>query len=160
MLFGSNSKKRVEKTWELWQKNLADKIIITGGKPNYIENNLPSEAEIFKKDLMSLGIPEDKMIIEDKSITIPDNIRTSMNLLDKLGEKYNSVILVLAWFAMRRAWVHWKKYSREGTKIYRTCAEIIDPNLSIENWWKNELGIKTMFNQFVKLKVAVEMNTA
>ena len=64
MLFGSNSKKRVEKTWEWWQKGLSDKIIVTGGKPNYIEEDRKSEAEIFADDLINLGVPKEKIIIE------------------------------------------------------------------------------------------------
>lgn len=160
MLFGSNSKKRVDKTWELWAKGLSNKIIITGGKPNYIEENRKSEAEIFEEDLINLGVPKEKIIVEDKSITIPDNVRSSFNLLDKLGEKHESVIIVLAWFALRRAWVHLMKYGEENIKICRTETEIVDPNLLKDNWHRNELGIKTIFDQFVKMKVAQEMNTA
>ena len=160
MLFGSNSKKRVEKTWEWWQKGLANKIIITGGRPYYIEENIKSEAEIFETDLIALGVPKEKIMIEDKSITIPDNVRSSFNLLDKNNIKCESIIIVLAWFAMRRAWAHLMKYGPENIKIYRTWAEIIDPNLAKENWYKNELGIKTIFDQFVKLRVAEVMDTA
>lgn len=160
MLFGSNSKKRVEKTWKIWQEGLAEKVIITGGRPNYIDDDIKSEAEIFEDDLVTLGVPKEKIIVENKSITIPDNVRSSLNLLDSLGEKCESIIIVLAWFAMRRAWVHLMKYGNENIRIYRTEAEIMDPNLMKENWYKNELGIKTIFDQFVKMKVAEAMNTA
>lgn len=160
MLFGSNSKKRVEKTWEWWQKGLASKIIITGGKPNYVTESKISEAEIFGNDLIDLGIPEDKIIIENKSITIPDNVRSSLNLLDSLNVRAEKIITVLAWFAMRRAWIHLMKYGPEKLVVYKTSAEIIDTNLSKENWFRSELGIKTIFDQFVKMRMATVLNTA
>jgi len=107
-----------------------------------------------------LGVPKEIILIESNSITIADNVKTSLNLMDNLGIKYQRIATVGAWFMQRRAWSHLIKLSSAKTKIFCTNAPISSPDLKVNTWFTNEVGIKTIFGEFVKLKLSVALNTA
>jgi uncharacterized SAM-binding protein YcdF (DUF218 family) len=159
-VFGSKDINRIRLGVELLKSNWGRSILITGGNPNYSEGeNQKTEAEVFGKEALKLGVDKDKIIIETKSITVPDNVRSGLNLLDSLNVKVGSIICVIAWFAMRRAEATLQKYTKVGTVVFKVSPATSNPELSKESWFKNELGIKTIFNEFVKMKVAMELNT-
>lgn len=157
-VFGAKTLSRVEKAIELYQNDIASKILFSGGNPFY-DQNKKAEAEIYKEFAMQAGVLEQDIITETKSITIPDNIRTSLNQLDTMGMKFKSITLVNSPYAQRRGWAVFKKYTSDSTTIYRVnCATA--EKFSRDNWYKNEEGIKVIFNELVKLKLAVILNTA
>jgi hypothetical protein len=159
LVFGSKDLRRVQHAVDLWKKGLAPMLVMAGGNPNY---GLPSqsEAEVFNQEAISLGVPREKIVIESNSITVPDNVRSTLNILDEKKISFNKVIIVISWFAMRRAWVHLMKYRGETIQIYRTCPEPHNPHYIRAAWYLNEDGIKVIFNEFVKMRVAEMMNTA
>jgi uncharacterized SAM-binding protein YcdF (DUF218 family) len=160
LVYGSKDLKRARLAVSLWKEGLAPIIVMAGGKPNYIEEGGIPEATIFRDEAIRLGVPETRIIAEINSITVPDNTRSAMNLMDNLNIPYKRIIIVIAWFAMRRAWVHLSKYGPTGIKIYRTCPEVANANLFPNGWVKSEEGIKVIFNEYVKMMTAVSTNTA
>lgn len=158
-IFGSGDLGRAEKGAELYKSGLASRIIVSGGQSYFTEEKVP-EAVVLARHAISLGVPRDAILIEPNSITIPDNVKTSFNLLDSFGIDYSSIITVIAWFAQRRAWSYIMKFSPPGTKVYRTNTVIVSGRLSPGEWYKNEPGIKVIFNEFVKMWVSVRLNTA
>lgn len=157
-VFGSKSPLRMEKAIELWGRGMATKIFVTGGHPNYESG--PAEAEVYRQLAVGRGVPEDAIIIEPQSITIADNVRRSLNLFEEIGLEYGRMILVTNWFAMRRSWAFMMKYIPAEYKLYRVISEVkeggdFDPKL----WWKNPNGIRVVFNEFVKMKTGVALNT-
>jgi len=78
-----------------------------------------------------------------------------------LGIPYNSIILVTVWFAMRRSWAHMMKYVPRDTKLYRVNSTLTPAsNFRLDQWWKNEIGIKIIFNEFGKLKISEVLNSS
>ncbi len=73
-------------------------IIITDG---HIEGVTGSAAIIGKGILVSLGIPENKIIVEDKSLNTTQNARYSKEIADKNG--FRSPVLVTSAFHMPRS---------------------------------------------------------
>ncbi len=157
-VYGSKNLSRIEKAVELWKQKLASRILITGRSPLYQESE--PEAVIFKNHAIQLGVPEDKIILEPEAISYADNVRRSLNLMDKLGVNYQQgIIQITAWFGQRRAWSHMMKYLPEPIPLYRVNAPIQSPELRQESWYQNESGIKLIFNEFVKMRMGVELNT-
>ena len=157
-VFGSKSLLRIDKASELYKQGLAPKIFITGGHPHYEKGE--SEAETFKKYAIEKGIPKEDILIDPKSITIADNVRRSLNLFDKWKLYYSKMILVTSWFAMRRSWAFMMKYVPTECNLYRVSSDVSpDGDFTKDGWWKNENGIKVIFNEYVKMKIGAELNT-
>lgn len=158
-IFGSKDLGRVHKAvTKIYSKHKIKTVLITGGSRYDSRDKSEPEAIIFEREAIKLGIPKEKIVIESKSITIADNVRSGLNMLDSLQIEYNNIVTMVSWFAQRRAWAHLKKY---------TDAEIIcvnsDPKsqeLTPGEWYKHEVGINVVFSEFLKMKMAVMINTA
>lgn len=66
-------------------------IILSGGEGLGVKD-AGNEAQLAKRDLIEMGIPEEVITIEDKSQTTQENARLSSTILRKTG--YNHPILV------------------------------------------------------------------
>lgn len=159
-VFGSKTPVRIEKAIDLYKAKLSDKIMISGGNPFYQKDEQRiSEAERYRELAVDSGIPAEHIIVETKSITIPDNVRSSLNLLDEKGVSFSSIILVNSPYVQRRGWVHFKKYLPDSVKVIRVNSTTID-KYQKNNWFRNTDGIGVILNEFVKMKVAVTLDTA
>lgn len=151
-VFGGKTFGRIQTGVELWKAGWAPKIWISGGHPVYQESE--SEAIIFKRWAMEQGVPEDVIFIEPHSITIADNVRRSLNAMDEMGVIFSKMILVMGWYAQKRAWVTMEKYMPEGKKLINRNAAMDEDNLTHKDrWYKTEYGINIVFNEFVKMKI-------
>lgn len=157
-VFAALTLARAEKAVELYKRGFAPLIIFSGCSPIYQKKKLP-EAKEYEKFALSEGVPQNSILVEDNSITIPDNVRTSLNLLDKLRIKPKRIILVNSPYVERRGWVHFKKYLPDKVRLIRVnCSTRTE--YSKENWFKNENGIRAILNEFIKMRIAVILNTA
>ena len=80
------------------QKILNVPILISGGQ---VYSDSGAEAEISARILKSLGVPEDKILTETKSVNTSQNARYSAAILRE--KKFTKPILVTSAFHMRRA---------------------------------------------------------
>ena len=158
-VFGSKDLGRIRKAVSLWRKGLAEKILIAGRARFDERERQQPEALVFKKEALKLGVPEEIIITEPDSITIADNVRSGLNLLDKKGIKYRKIMTIVYWYAQKRAWSHLIKYVPEGTRIVRVNSDIQNKLLTQENWYKNEIGLNVVFSEYLKLKMGVMLNT-
>lgn len=95
-----------------YRKGLAPKIILSTGvaqkRPPYF-----SEAKTMKKTLLDLGVPEEAIILEEKSSRTAENARETAQMMKKLG--YQNALLVTSTTHMRRSLLSFKKY---GARIH------------------------------------------
>ncbi len=158
-VFGAKTPLRIEKAVELYQQGLAEKILVSGRGPSYGDTQVPTEAETYTRIAMEKGVPVDAIITEDQSITIPDNVRSSLNLLDKNGVSYSSIILVNSPYTQRRGWAHFKKYLPDSVRLVRVNSGTGD-QYKRDTWYTNPTGIDVVLSEYFKAKVAVSLNTA
>lgn len=157
-VFGAKTPARIEKAIELYKQRVAPRLFLSGGNPFYHQTTI-SEAEKYQEIAVAKGVNPQDIMIEKSSITIPDNIRTSLNLLDQLKVKVQSITLVNSPYAQRRGWCVFKKYTPDSISIRRVNCTT-STNFAQEHWYKNVEGIQVIFNELVKLKLAVILNTA
>lgn len=160
-VFGSRSPTRGEKAAELYKAGIAPRIFITGGNPNYKPGE-SSEADFLKQVCVSKGVPESAILTQGNTITLADCTRGGLNFLDEHGlSPTTRLIIVSAWFALQRSYAHLMKYVDPAVEVLRAAA-FSDPksDFSRERWMQNEAGIRVVFNEFVKLRTAVALNTA
>ncbi len=159
MVFGAKTPARISKAVELYKSGLAPIICISGGHPFYGTDKATTEAEIYKQYATQNGVPETAIIIEDKSITIPDNVWRTLSLLEAKNEMPTSIILVNSPYVQRRGWAQFRKYTSDSTKFFRVNSATID-TYSKTGWFTNADGIKVVFNEFAKMRISVSLNTA
>ncbi len=92
------------------QRKLDLPIILSGGQ---VYSDSGPEAVIAKRILMDLGVPEDKIIVEGKSINTTQNARFSTEIMQERG--YSKPILVTSAFHMRRSVLNFAKCGVEVT---------------------------------------------
>ena len=85
------------------QKILNVPILISGGQ-TYSDSG--AEAEISARVLKSLGVPDDKILTETKSVNTTQNARYSAEILRDKGLK--KPVLVTSAFHMKRAMINFK----------------------------------------------------
>jgi len=157
-VFGSQNSRRAPKAAELFKQGLAKKVMVSGASPHYVEEYHTSEAEIYKNQLIEDGVPSENIIVEPHAITMIDNVRRSLNLLDELNQKYASIILVNSNYSQRRGWAMFKKHTPDSIEFYRV--NIVDEKFGKEMWYKKEDTLRIVLNEFIKLRGSVVYNTA
>jgi uncharacterized SAM-binding protein YcdF (DUF218 family) len=103
--YGTNADRYLS-VLEPYREGVIDKILVSGGPANYLEP-WAKEAEIIKGLYLLCGLPEEHILIEDKSLNTHENAMNSKAILEKLGEK--KFLLITSSLHMRRAIACFKK---------------------------------------------------
>lgn len=157
-VFGAKTPLRAQKAIELYQGGHAPKLVFSGHGP-FGTDAQTSEAEAYRDLALAAGVPAADVIIETESVTIPDNVRASLNLFEATGFMPKRLILVNSPYVQRRGWCHFKKYLPEDVVLIRQNCTTGD-KFSRDGWFTNADGIKVVLNEFFKMKIAVTLNTA
>lgn len=158
-VFGAKTLYRIKKGVELYQRKLGNILMLSGGHSSYNPEQKIAEAEIYKEFALKNGVPNANIITEDKSISMPDNVKRSLNLLDSRNIYPRSIILVNSPYDQRRGWAYFEKYLPEGVKLIRVNCES-GSEYSRDFWYMNKNGIKAVVNTFIKMKIGVVLNSA
>lgn len=157
-VFGAKTELRPLKAAELYGQGLAKKILVSGGASIYA-SNATTEAERYKELLISAGVAASDIVVEDKSITLPDNVRRSLNLCDAISLKPQSLILVNSPYAQRRGWCIFKKYLPDSISLYRVNAATA-PRYQKDQWYLQEDSLRVVLNEYIKMRASVVYNSA
>lgn len=94
---GAHSRSRAAS--ELFKKGEANLFIVSTGK-THPDSDAPTEAQVMKDELMRFGVPEDKIIKEEVSLTTLTNLEEVIKIIKQLGLK-NIGILSSSWHLAR-----------------------------------------------------------
>ena len=101
--FGNFNTNIARRAAELYHQGYAPKILFTGGLGRNTEGLLPEpEAVRFAKVAMQCGVPEEDILIEDKSTNTKENIEFTRNLLIQKGLPHGHILAVHQPFMERR----------------------------------------------------------
>lgn len=128
----------------LYQTGKVDKLLITGDSGHLVDHGL-HEAKQVKDLLIRWKIPEQDIIIEDKSVNTHENAKFTAQLLERSYPHFDKIILVTSGIHMTRALGCFKKegvtctpYSTDmytGPHRNYYFDQYILPNLSNLNSW-------------------------
>ena len=158
-VYGSKTTIRIEKAIELYKSGFAPKIVISGKSPFYEKDVIFSESEKLADFAIKNGVPSQDIILEKEATSIPDNVKRTLNLLQKYSIKHDSIILINSPFAQRRGYAHFSKMCREKTKLFRVNSSV-SSIFSRNEWYRNEVGVKTILKEFFSMRIGVISNTA
>jgi uncharacterized SAM-binding protein YcdF (DUF218 family) len=139
---------RIWQAIQLYKNNKIKKIIITGGSGYVLKKGL-HEASQLKKDLISLGIPEEDILVESKSRNTHENAQQTKLLIQKFGLSKQKNLLITSSMHMRRALA---SYEKEGIHCdpYTTDHYIIhSESISILEFIPSQKAL-IMWNKLIK----------
>ena len=99
---------RVTHTVQLYKLGLLRKILISGGTGTLKDEDEP-EADKFKKAMVMMGIPEDDIVIENKTRNTYESAVEVKKMLDSLQIKEEDCLLITSAFHMRRSLACYRK---------------------------------------------------
>ena len=125
--FGNFNTDIAARAAQLYLQGYAPKILFTGGLGRNTEGLLPEpEAVRFARVAMECGVPEEDILLEDKSTNTKENIDFTRELLEKNGIPHSHILGVHQPFMERRIkaamGVYWPKQS-----FTVTCPQVTIP---------------------------------
>lgn len=137
LVLGSSNRdilfKRCDSVIELYNSGIIKKIYLTGGVGFLSVYRSTSEASIMNEYILSKGIKEKDIFIEDKSRNTYENIINTINNI----KKDDTIVLVTSDFHMKRSLGLLKKLTKNKVYSYRVLDSINDKDI----WMKK--GLKT-----------------
>ena len=101
--FGNFNTDIARRAAELYLQGYAPKVLFTGGLGRNTEGLLPEpEAVRFAKVAMACGVPEEDILLEDKSTNTKENIKFTRKLLEEKGIRHTHILGVHQPFMERR----------------------------------------------------------
>lgn len=158
LVLGSPQDLRIEKAVELYRAGIAPKIMTTGSAPHWGASDIP-EAERAASYALRHGVPAADIIIEDQSISTPDNVKRSIDMLEAMGWQPSSITLVTGAFNVRRAMMDVYKFTPWDIAIF-AAAPAPSEALSMHNWIKTERGRRIILNEYAKLIIESKIDQA
>lgn len=111
LVLGSHDTRVAERGAELFLENFADTLIFSGGLGRLTEGMWDrAEAEIFAEIAIEIGVPANKIIIENKSTNTGENILFTRRILEEKNLNFNKFIVVQKPYMERRAYATFKKH--------------------------------------------------
>lgn len=129
---------RLDKTVEYYNKNQYAIIVVSGGQGPQEEI---TEAEAMKQYLITKGIPEDKIIKEERATSTTENIVYSKEILDTKFDKEYKVVVITNNFHIYRASKIAKKAGLDAThfnakvKWDTIVANYIRETMGVAKYW-------------------------
>ncbi len=108
---GQGYEERVKRAVELYNNGFAEKIIFSSGYLYQFK-----EAEIMKALAVSLGIPGEDIILEEKANSTFGNVKRTINIMKE--HNWNSALIVSSPYNMRRASLVFQKMGKTKDIVY------------------------------------------
>jgi uncharacterized SAM-binding protein YcdF (DUF218 family) len=157
-LFGSVNEKNAQHVGELFKKDKAPKIIISGGigTAKKDPSGFSSEAMYYQDILLGMGISDDFFILEEESTNSLENVLYSMEKIKELQMDVKSLILVAYPPLLRRAIATFNKQFPE-INVVGSAYSPIDKDLSDPIVIKRLLREVDKFDKYFKKGDIVEV---
>ena len=107
--FGSYDIRVAERAAELFLAGWAPVLLFSGGRGRLTPAEWDTEADEFTRYAITLGVPREKILTENKSANSGENILFTKNLLAAHGIHPRTVIVVQKPYMERRAFASCKK---------------------------------------------------
>lgn len=140
---GGQTTTRAQKGIELYNDNLASKLIFSGAA---IDDG-PSNAREMKRQALSDGVPVGAITIDEISQNTYENAVNSKKLLEATGAK--SIILVSSPYHLRRAKITFEKVLGPDYTVIPVAS--FDNRWSKSAWWATPFGLNITLSELFKV---------
>jgi len=144
---GASQPQLMERTAQLYHQGMAPLILPSGGPTSKVET---TEWEFLRDVAISMGIPENAILREDKAANTFENARFSWEVLQQNGINPRKVILVCKSYHARRALLTYQVEFPRDTVFY--VSPITDrTGTTKDNWYLDEQKISYVMNELTKI---------
>lgn len=154
LVFGSAENRRIATAVELYHAGVAPKITIAGASPRwavaYSKDTPVAEAWRMAEYALTHGVPARDIIIEDQSISIPDNVKRSIDCWEAMLWCPRRITLVTSEFNVRRAEMNMHKFAPWPVEIFTASPEP-SPSLRVNTWIVTDRGRRLILNEYAKI---------
>lgn len=141
---GGDNDARIEKAVSLWEEGWSKMIIFSGAAAEGEVSN----AKAMERIAVKAGVPEENILIEEKSKTTLENAEMTSVIITENG--YKSIILVTSPYHQRRTYELFKK-DLPDVKIVNQSA--LDEEWRKKGWWETNVGRFLTIGELGKLFV-------
>lgn len=137
---------RVDWAGKLYQRRLADKIILCGYQVGW----KTSTGNIMKNQALHLGIPEDAIFVDQGNYNTGtwDNAFSALKIVRE--NNFKTAIVVTSNYHTRRARLTFNKVFKD-TDVKILISPCPGGSFAPGEWWKNRGFIESVFLEYVKL---------
>ncbi len=145
-VLGSITTKVADWAAEIYMKNYAPRVLITGGLGRHtLDTFQKSEAEVFAEIMVKKGVPVEKIWLETKSSNTGENIRFGYHLLKSKNYPVKKIILATKPYMERRGYATFMK-QWPGEEINLIMSS---PALRFEDFYHDEASKKFLIESLV-----------
>ena len=144
LVLGSHDTRVADRGAELYLQGYAPLLIFSGGLGNFTQGVWDEpEADKFAKIAIALGVPEEAILVENKSTNTGENIRFTQKLLSERGLDPQNFIVVQKPYMERRSLATFEKNWPDKTLL------VTSPQISLDDYPNEEIPMKMLINNMV-----------
>ena len=144
LALGSHDLRVAEKAAELYLQEYAPLVIMSGGLGNFTKEMwTEKEADKFAAIAIKKGVPEDSILVENKSTNTGENILFTQKLLKEKGLDLQSFIVVQKPYMERRSYATFKKHWPDKNLM------VTSPQISFKDYPTDEIPLEKVINIMV-----------
>lgn len=144
LVLGSHDARVAERGAELFLNGYAPLVVFSGGLGNLTKNIWSKpEADTFADIAIKMGIPKEKILIENKSTNTGENILFTKKMLAEKKIDPNRLIIVQKPYMERRTYATFRKLWPEKECI------VTSPQVSFDNYPNEEINEDDVINIMV-----------
>lgn len=155
LVLGSHDLRVAERGAELFLQKCAPKLILSGGLGRLTEDLwTETEADQFARIALNMGVPQEAILIENKSTNTGENILFTQQLLQKNKLEPQSFIVVQKPYMERRSFATFKKHWPDKKLI------VTSPQIPFEQYATEEIPLEKvihiMLGDLQRIKIYAE----
>lgn len=144
LALGSHDLRVAERAAELYLDGFAHLLIMSGGLGNFTKDMwTEKEADKFATIAIQKGVPENAILIENKSTNTGENILYTQKLLEEKRLHPQSFIVVQKPYMERRSYATFKKHWPDKKLL------VTSPQISFEEYPTQEISMEKVINIMV-----------
>jgi len=144
LALGSHDLRVAERAAQLYLDGFAPLLIFSGGLGNFTKEMwTEKEADKFAAIAIQKGVPENAILIENKSTNTGENILFTQKLLEEKGMYPQSFIVVQKPYMERRSYATFKKHWPDRSLI------VTSPQISFKEYPTQEISMEKVINIMV-----------
>jgi|SRR6185312_11673927 len=144
LALGSHDLRVADRVAELYHQGLAPLVIMSGGLGNFTQEIWTEpEADKFATIAIEKGVPEEAILIENKSTNTGENILFTQKLLKEKGLNPQSFIVVQKPYMERRSYATFKKHWPDKKLM------VTSPQISFETYPTAEIPLERVIHIMV-----------
>jgi uncharacterized SAM-binding protein YcdF (DUF218 family) len=144
LVLGSHDLRVAERAAQLYFEGWAPMIIFSGGLGNFTKNMwTETEADLFAAIAMSMGVPAEAILIENRSTNTGENILFTQQLLTQKNLDPQSFIVVQKPYMERRSYATFKQHWPDKKLM------VTSPQISFEAYPTEEIPLERVINIMV-----------